>query len=696
MNPITPESLHELVSLADVQLSPDGTLAVFVRQTVDAATNGYKRTIWIKDLQRDDPAEPFTNGSKDGMPRFSPDGARLAFVSNRADKPQVYVLNLRGGEAHSIASHANGVGRFEWSPDSKRIAYMASLRADERAKEDRGESLGGASDEERGAMGVEREAKDPFVQKQEKERREHEEKMRFDPRIIKRMPYRTGTSFMEDKWAHIYVSAVPTDFSDETSGDIKPVRVTEGEDSFELPTWLRDGSALISTYTREMEGPRWYMYSDVVRVALDKTSDEKSSRTYVRLTQAGHSCYSPQVSPDGQWIAYERSLEDRPGHRIQSIALLSIAGGEPIELTAATDRNVEIVKWHPKSDSIYFTLLKDGHVNLWRVMLADKKIDQLTALTHDIASFDVDATGRVVFAASTPQDPSALYVREVDGVVHTLYKPNRKFLEAHELGEIEHIQYPSDDYMIDGWVIKPPNFEPGQKYPLAVEIHGGPHVLWTPSTGSMFHEWQLLAHSGYVVFFCNPRGADGYGETFMRANWKDWGPGPSRDVLRGVDEVIARGYIDPERLAITGGSYGGYLTGWIIGNDQRFKAAVSQRGVYNLISMRGTTDVPLFNDFESGYTPWENISSLWEQSPLAHVPTMHTPLLIEHSEQDYRVPMEQAEQLFQALILLKKTVQLIRWPREGHELSRSGEPRHRVERLKRMVEWFDRYTKRST
>jgi len=695
MKAITPDSFYDLINLSDVQISPDGNTAAFVRQTVDAAGNTYKNNIWVKDLQGDSnrPAEPLTTGSKDSTPRFSPDGKRLAFASSRAEKGQVYMLNLRGGEAHSIASHKNGAGAFEWSPDSKRIAYMASLRADEREHED---TEAAKPAEPKHENGTSSKREDPFLTKQEKEKREHEERMRFDPRLIKRMPYRTGTNFMEDKWAHIYVTDVPDDFSDEAPREIKPMRVTEGDDGFSLPTWLADSSALISTYSREVENPRWYMYTDVVRIALDKNEAGKPTRTLTRLTKAGYSCYNPQVSPDGQWIAFEHSLEDRPGHRIQSIALLPAtakdAEQEPIDLTASLDHNVDTVKWHPDSQSIYFTLLKDGHVNLWRVSVADKKIEQLTALTQEITSFDVDANGRVVFIAATPQDPCALYVREVDGMVHTLYKPNRKFLEEHEVGDIEHFQYPSDEFTIDGWVIRPPNFESGKKYPLVVEIHGGPHVQWTGSFPSMFHEWQALAHKGYMVFFCNPRGADGYGEHFMAANWKDWGPGPTRDVLRGVDEVIARGDVDPERLAITGGSYGGYLSAWIIGHDQRFKAAVSQRGVYNLISMRGTTDIPFFNDFESGSTPWENINSLWEQSPLAHVPNMHTPLLIEHSEQDYRVPMEQAEQLFQALVLLKRNVQLLRWPREGHELSRSGEPRHRQQRIERMIEWFDKYT----
>ena len=697
MKSITPESLLDIVLLDDVRVSPDGERAAFVRTSVDAQGNSYKRTIWMKDLTdltHDTPAQPFTSGSKDSAPKFSPDGTRLGFVSNRGDKAQVFVLSLSGGEAHSMASHENGIGGFEWSPDGKRLAFTANLRADERVEEDQKaegstvtKQLQRQKEEEDASQSVFEKA---FDKKQDKEKREYEEKLRFDPRTISRFPYRTGTSFMEGKWEHVYVTDVPAGFGDEHKTDHKPVRVTEGEDSFSLPSWKQDGTALISTYTRQPEGPRWYMYADVIQIPINFNNDNPK-RSFTRLTGEGHSCYAPKVSPDGKWIAFERFNEDRPGHRNQVLALLPATGGEPIELTASLDRSVENFKWSDDAQHIYFTLLKDGNVQLWRVAVADNKIEQLTALTHDVQAFDMDAHGRIVFIASTAQDPSALYVREVDGTVLCLYKPNRKFLEEHELGEIEEITFDSDGFNIQGWLIKPPNFEEGKQYPLCLEMHGGPHVMWSPSFRSIWHEWQTLAHKGYVVFACNPRGSDGYGEAFMAANWKDWGPGPMRDVLRGVDAVVQRNFVDANRMTLTGGSYAGYLAAWIIGHDHRFKAACSQRGVYNLISMRGTTDIPFFNDFESGFTPWEDVKNLWEQSPIAHVPNIQTPLLIEHSEQDYRVPIEQGEQLFAAMKLMNKIIEMVRWPREGHELSRSGEPRHRVERIKRIVAWFEKY-----
>lgn len=689
MKLITLESFYELVSIDDARISPDGTKVVFVRTSIDRSGNKYSRTIWIKDLTSDAPAEPLTGSTKDGSPRWSPDGKRLAFISGRDDKPQVFVLPMSGGEARAVTTHPNGVNSFEWSPDSQRIAFTANMRKDEQDNEDKRNQKSEPADERR-------EVKDAFELKQEKERKEHEEKKRFDPRQITRVPYRTGTTYIEDKWQQIFVVDVPQRFS--TPNEAKAFRVTEGESSFTHPSWSTNGESLFSTLTREPDNARWYAYHDVVRVPVSKSESQNKAENVKRLTREGHSCYDPKVSPDGKWVAFQRSLEDRLGHRVRTIAVLSLSEKElqereshsPTDLTLSLDRSVLTFEWSRDSQHIYFNLEQDGNTRLWRVNLKGET-EQLTHLTHDVFSFGTDAGGRVVFVASTPRDPCALFLRETDGTIRPLVQPNEKFLREHVVCDLEEMHYASDEFEIEGWFVKPPGFDENKKYPLVVEIHGGPHVQWTPSFRSMFHEWQMLAQRGYVVFFCNPRGSDGYGEAFTAANWKDWGNGAMRDVMRGVDELIARGFVDTERLCVTGGSYGGYLTTWIIGHTDRFKAAVSQRGVYNLISMRGTTDIPIFNDFESGVTPWEDVNKLWEMSPLAYAPQITTPLLIEHSEQDYRVPIEQAEQLFQALWIMKKTVEMVRWPREGHEISRSGEPKHRLERLKRIVEWFEKY-----
>jgi dipeptidyl aminopeptidase/acylaminoacyl peptidase len=731
MKTITPATLYDLIELSDVRISPDGAHVAFVRMSVDRAGNAYHRSIWLKALNGDAPAEPVTGSTKDNAPRWSPDG-RLAFLSGRGDKPQVFVLPARG-EARAVASHANGVGAFEWSPDGKRLAFTASMRADERAAET------AATTAEPSAT------KSAFDSRQEKERKEHDDKERFDPRNVTRVPYRSGTSYIDDRWQQIYVVDVPASFGE--PGDATPKRLTDLDVGYAVPTWSHDGAVLYSTVTREPDGARPYAYHDVVRLSASEPSNEIK-----RLTSAGHSCFEPKTSPDGKWVAFMRMREERLGHHPACLAVIPTDGGEPIDLTASLDRDVQSFVWGHDSEHVYFTLQKDGAVNLWRAtvpaaisldaelrtanipttirgrLIDDLNVSKrlvhalrrvgvrtvgelltfqeqngtlqedtsiilepLTGGAQDVTWFDVDVNGRVVYVAGTAQDLSALYAREPNGVITTLYAPNTKPLLEHSLGAIEAISYPSDEHTIQGWIVTPPGFDPAKRHPLAVNIHGGPHLQWSPGHPSLFLELQTLAARGYVVFFCNPRGSSGYGEAFTAANWKDWGDGPMHDIMRGVDAVLARGFVDEDRLAVTGGSYGGYMTTWIIAHTDRFRAAVAQRGVYNLLSVRNTSDIPLFFDFEFGASPWEDGVKLWELSPIAHAPNINTPLLIEHSELDYRVPVEQGEQLFQALSVMKKPVEFVRYPREGHELSRSGEPEHRIKRLNRIADWFDRF-----
>jgi dipeptidyl aminopeptidase/acylaminoacyl peptidase len=667
---------------------------------VDRSGNKYNRTIWIKDLTDSrKPAEPLTGNTKDGSPRWSPDGARLGFISGRDDKSAVFVLPMSGGEARSVATHPNGIGAFEWSPNGRRIAYTAPMRRDECEKEDaekpeaRGQKLEGiesANNQQPTTF------KDAWDLKREKEQKQRDEEMRLDPRVVSRVPYRTGTTFIEDRYAHIYVTDVPVSFAEPNTNGAKPKRLTPNDSiaGFGAPRWSADGNAVYSNYTRDPDSGELFRYTDIARL-----TPNSHSRDFKRMPDPGYSCSEPLPSPDGKWIAFIRSEDDPAAYQPGTLAIMPAHGkGDVIDLTDVLDRVLAEFKWSPDGKYLFFTLIKDGATNLWRVRVPHRvtseiEIDQLTDAIHEINSFDVLPDGQVVFAASTAKDPSGLFLLDEDRRVRTLYQPNARFTKAHDVGVVEPLRWHSDGQTIHGWLIKPAGFDPKRRYPLIVQMHGGPHVMWGAATRSTWHEFQAMASAGYLVLYCNPRGSDGYGRDFWHANRGDWGNGPMRDVLAGVDLVCSRDYIDSKRLCLTGGSYAGYLTAWIIGRDHRFVAACSQRGVYNLVSMRNTTDIPFFNDREAGgLTPWDDVAALWKMSPISLAPEMRTPLLIEHSEQDYRVPIEQAEQLFQALRLMKKTVELVRWPREGHELSRAGEPRHRIERIRRMIEWFNEHT----
>ncbi|MCS6774525.1 MAG: S9 family peptidase, partial [Anaerolineae bacterium] len=530
--------------------------------------------------------------------------------------------------------------------------------------------------------------------KREREEVQHREEQRLDPRTIQRVPYRTGTTYIDDRYAHIYISEVPASFAKPSGA--KPRRLTPNATfaNFGAPQWSMDGMVVFTTYARDPDNGELFRYVDMVRLRPEVRATDLD-----RWVVADHSCYTPLPSPDGRWVAFEKTYDDPAAYQPSTLAVRSLETDQVIDLTESLDRTIGEYRWSPNGRYLYFTLNDRGDTQLWRACLPEDgapqaRLEQLTDATHEITSFDPLPDGRVVFAASTPGDPSALYLLGTEGQILPLDQPNAEFLAQHVVGEVEALEYSSDQFTIQGWLWKPAEFDPSRRYPLVVQMHGGPHVMWGASTRSMWHEVQAMLSAGYLVFYCNPRGSDGYGRAFWHANRADWGNGPMRDVLRGVDAICQRPYVDTQRLYLTGGSYAGYLTVWIIGHDHRFAAACAQRGVYNLLSMRNTTDVPFFNDREAGgVTPWDDPQRLWAMSPIALAPNIRTPLLIEHSEQDFRVPIEQAEQLFQALRLMRKPVEFVRWPREGHDLSRTGEPKHRVERIQRILQWFNTYTR---
>ncbi|MEO7911490.1 MAG: S9 family peptidase, partial [Roseiflexaceae bacterium] len=313
-----------------------------------------------------------------------------------------------------------------------------------------------------------------------------------------------------------------------------------------------------------------------------------------------------------------------------------------------------------------------------------------------ISEFDIGPDGSVVFIAGAPDNPCDLFLRRPDGQEIQITRINDTLLAERTIASTKELIYRAPDGReVQAWLLYPPDFDAAKQYPLAVHIHGGPHVMWGPGTRSMWHEWQANAARGYVVLFCNPRGSEGYGEYWRDAIHANWGVADAPDILAGIDAAIARGGIDTARIAVTGGSYGGYMTSWLIAHNDRFACAVSARGVYNLLSEHSTSDAHELIEFEFDGYPWELYEKLWQHSPLAHAHKITTPLRILHSEQDYRVPISEAEQLFAILRRRKQVVEFVRYPREGHELTRSGEPRHRADHMERTLEWFDRYCKLS-
>lgn len=670
--PITAEDLYDLKFVEDPQLSPEGRHLAFVRVDVDRLGNKYDRHVWLIRLEGRDPTpRQFTFGAKsDQTPRWSPDGRMLAFVSTRADKPQIYLIAVDGGEARPLTSMPNGATNPVWSPDGKRIAFLSSVNAEERAREDNGETEPPPSD--------------ALEAKHRQERKEKQEKDKADPRVITRLPYRTGTDYYDDRRSHIYVIDVVE--------GAKPHRLTDGELDFNDISWVKDGSAIISNQSRDPEHNP-FVYGAVVRIPVVA----RGRRPYRILTQPGFEYAGPRVSPDGRWIAATRIAEDGSWGQIGRLALIPVNGGPARELTTEFDRSVNEMRWSEDSRSIYFPINDRGDTHLYRINVKTGAIRRVIGGRRMLLAFSVDRAGQVAFVAHTPTHPTDVYLAQANGRgERRLTDFNDRLLSERIVTPIEEVWHTAPDgRRIQGWLMKPVGQVKNRRYPLVVNMHGGPWVMWGPSMPAVWLEWQLHAAHGYAVYFCNPRGSEGYGEAFSLIIRNDWGDHVMHDILSGVDNVVARGFVDEKRLALTGGSYAGYMTAWIISHDQRFACAWAQRGLYNLASFFGTSDIPQLIEREFETYGFDEVEKLWRQSPLAYVRHIRTPLAIEHQDQDWRCPPSEAEQLYAALKRLKRDVVLIRYPREGHEMSRSGEPQHRVDRLKRMVAWFDKYCGRA-
>lgn len=668
-NPITPEDLYQLKHAEDPQLSPDGRWVAYVVRTQNKLDNAYERHIWLHDLN-DRAAQPrqFTFGAKsDFAPRWRPDGSGLAFVSLRGGKPQIYLITLAGGEARPLTTLANGAGNPTWSPDGRQLACVSGVNADERRAEDGGQEQPAPTD--------------ALEARHRNERKAEDEKRKVDPRVIKTLPYRTGTEYFDDRFSHIYIFDVA---ADGTAGT--PRRISDGDRNFDHIVWYPDGSAILSSQSGQPDTDPWF-FQRPVRLPT------RGARRQTYLTPTGFEYYDARISPDGRWIAAMRQ-PDQASFGVQArLVVFSVRGGAMIERAVELDRLPGNLSWAADSKRVFFTLEDRGDTSLYSVDALAGPAKRVVGGRRGISSYSVARTGRIAFTAYTPDGPPDLVVCEAGGKrERRITDLNGVWRADRAVAPIEEVWHTAPDgRKIQGWFILPPGRARGQKVPLVVNMHGGPWVMWGPSVPEVWHEMQVHASAGYAVYYCNPRGSLGYGGEHAMLIHNDWGNHVMHDILSGVDNVAARGGIDTKRMAVTGGSYAGYMTAWIIGHDQRFACAWAQRGLYSLTSFFGTSDIPQLIEREFDAYGFEDIERLWSQSPLAYVQDMHTPLVIEHQDHDWRCPPSEGEQLFAALNRLGRTVTLLRYPREGHEMTRSGEPGHRVDRLQRMLEWFGTY-----
>jgi dipeptidyl aminopeptidase/acylaminoacyl peptidase len=675
---ITEMDLFKFAWIADPQISPDGSRVVFVKVWVNQKSDRYDTALWLVPTNGE-AARQLTSGPRDLSPRWSPDGKQLAFVRSgekdgKPQPPQVYLLSLDGGEARPLTSVPRGAGAFEWSPDGKLIAFSSAV---DPSKKDAEMTEGG-------------EVKDKTPERVS------------DVRVINRASYRSnGPGYLNPKsHAHIWTIAVP-----QTGAETpKAKQITKGNFDEGNFNWSQDGSRLYFISNRTLEPYYNSPRTDLFSIAPDG-SDEKKIFSF----EGGMRDYT--FSPDGKRIAFAGSLSAKPVNSYTQpdlfVADLS-AGATAKNLTASYDFDIGGgiggdqhsprggspggVLWSKDGRSLYVNVAEHGRANLKRIDASTGKVEALTTGDHEVISYTAtpDAS-KIVLVASTSINIGDLFLLDAaSGKMTQLTKINDELFSQLNLTHPEEIWYNSfDGKRIQGWIQKPPNFDPSKKYPFILEIHGGPHSAY----GFTFtHEFQWMAAKGYVVLYTNPRGSTSYGQEFGNIIQYNYPGDDHKDLMLGVDEVLKRGYIDEKKLGVTGGSGGGVLTNWAVGHTTRFAAAVSQRSIADWAGFWYTADFTLFTPTWFRGAPWEDPQDFAKRSPITYVKNVTTPMMFIEGESDWRTPPnEGGEIMFRALKYRKIPTVMVRFPNESHELSRSGAPWHRVERLQHIVNWFDIY-----
>ncbi|ADJ13457.1 S9 family peptidase [Halalkalicoccus jeotgali] len=643
MQTISANDYHDLVRVSDPQLSPDGERVAFVRTTPRDAEES-EATIHIASLGGEGSRRFTLTAGIDSEPRWSPSGDHLSFVSTRGDddRPQLWVAPADGGEARRITEGVGGVSNIAWRPDGEGIAFVQSSTGEDREE------------------GRDIEQRDPDYEPETP-----------DPRVIDRLIYRAGARYFDGGHSHVYVADV----------DGGVTRLTDGEYDYVTPEW--GDSETLYYAAKRTDDPDDNAVHDVIAYDVESGTEEV-------LTETTGWAVGLAATADGR-VAYHYTPDGGSTLRQTDLRVFDRGTETETTLTETLDRTVEgTPKWDPHGEYLYFLAPDEGDVSLRRVR-EDGEVETVARDGH-IDGFD-PGRDAVAMTKSEWDHPGDVFVSTPAGAeTNRLTRVNSEYLTDRAVPQPEEVWFESDEGTeVQGWVLTPPDMAEGERYPLVVEIHGGPHAMWSTS-GTMWHEFQTLAARGYVVFWCNPRGSTGYGEEHMGAIERDWGAVTARDVLAGTDAVCEREYVDEGQQFLTGGSFGGFMTGWLVGHTERFSGAVAQRGVYDLPSFYGSTDAFKLVEWDFGTEPWDDPEFLWAQSPVASAGEVETPTLVIHADEDFRVPVNNGEMFY--LFLKKNGVEtrLVRYPREGHELSRSGEPGHVVDRIERLARWFDGYS----
>jgi len=646
--------LYKIQFLREIALSPDGKHVAYTVEWMDKKKNKYFTNLYV--AREDGEIRHFIRGEKSiKNPQWSPDGKLISFIITEKEDQNIWAIPADGGEAYAITEAKGWFDNYDWTPDSRYIVCEFTVKKEDKSR-------------------VPEKDKPPLYYH------------------VKNMWYKLdGKGMLPEEKQHIWKVSV-------RSGKMK--QLTSGRNGDEFPNVSPDGKYIVFSSNRNKNFEERLQYFDLYVIGIDGGRERRLK------TPAGPK-WSPVFSPDGKYIAYRGRLypEEWVGWRNIYLWMVPALGGKVVNLTKSFDHTFEALAiddlghyafnrpvFSADGRFIYDITADGGDTCIYRVDIRKREVVKVAGGDERIYAFDYDGKNTFAVGISKAIDPGNLCLLRDDARMQLTYL-NRSYLKSHRLAVPEEIRwkgYKGDE--IQGWLLKPPNFRANKKYPLIVQIHGGPHAAYG---NSLFHEFQVQAANGYIVFYSNPHGSVGYGERFARALHNQWGIPDTKDILRGLARITRRKYIDRKRMGVMGGSYGGFMTNWIIGHTDVFKVAVTMRSVVNMLSFLSSDfgfGIP--KEFKGHWWHKKNFEFYWNMSPLKYVRKMKTPLLIVHSEQDHRCPIGQAEELFAALKLLKRDVEMVRFPGEPHGLSRHGSPRRREKRLEFIMNFADRYLKK--
>jgi acylaminoacyl-peptidase len=656
--PLTPMDEFQYELAADPQISPDGARIVYVRQFADVMTDRRLSNLWIVNFDGTG-HRPLTTGNfSDASPRWSPDGSSIAFLSDRDGARQIWRLWLDNGQLARLTSLQNAPSGLSWSPDGKSIAFTALVPSS--------------------PPGVVTMPKPP-----------EGAKWAEPARVINSLVYRfNAAGYLKPGYVHIFT--VPAEGG-------TPAQISSGNHQHggpaaraSEPVWTPDSRFLLMGVNRRDDSDRESLDSDIHEFNV-------ADRSVRKLTSRFGPDSSPMPSPDGKLIAYTGFDDTRQGYTVTRLYVMNRDGSGSRLVSASWDRDVTNLRWSPDGANVYFASVDQGTTGLYAIgltggqpRLVAKGLGSGVSAYSRGGDYTVAKNGNFAMTTCTASRPGDIAAGNVARTgTRTLTSVNEDLFSQRSLGQVEEIWYESskDKRKVHGWIIKPPDFDPAKKYPLILEIHGGPFASYGPNFDL---EKQMMAANGYVVLYTNPRGSTSYGQEFGNLIHHAYPGDDFYDLDAGVTAVVAKGYIDPKRLYVTGGSGGGVLTCWLIGRSDRFRAAVTVYPVINWYSFTLTSDIGNFtskNWFPG--LPWDHVEHYEKRSLLSVVKNVKTPTMVLTGEEDWRTPMSESEQYYQALKLLGVESMLVRVPGEPHGIS--VRPSHHIAKMLHIIEWFNKH-----